>query len=116
MGLFVARSAQTVIDAAVEEGAKWERMCFGLVIAAGLVALGVMVTGAVLREGLVALSGGVGGAGVLGSLLAYANGVRRDKVRIRLYEIALAKAQTATEAAAILREALGRGPGSGSKS
>ena len=78
------------------------------VTVAGLVALGVMVTGAVLREGLVALSGGVGGAGVVGSLLAYANGVRRDKVRIRLYEIALAKATTAEEAAAILRDALGR--------
>ncbi len=111
----MARSAKTVIDAAVEEGAKWERLCFVFVALAGLVSLGVMVAGAVMREGLVALSGGVGGTGVVGSLLAYANGVRRDKVCIRLYEIPLALAKTAPEAAEILREALGRPAKTGGK-
>lgn len=104
----MARSAKSVIDEAVAEGAKWERLCFVFVALAGLVSLGVMVSGAVMREGLVALGGGVGGAGVVGSLLAYANNVRRDKVRIRLYELALGQAKTARESADILREALDR--------
>jgi hypothetical protein len=104
----VARSAKSIIDAAVEEGAKWERLCFVFVALAGLVSLGVMVTGAVMREGLIALSGGVGGVGIVGSLLTYASKIRRDKIRIRLYEVALAMAKTAPEAAEILREVLGR--------
>jgi hypothetical protein len=99
----------------VIEGAKWERLCFIFVALAGFTSLGVMVTGAATHEGLVALSGGVGGTGVVGSLLAYANGVRRDMIRIRLYEIPLAIAKTAPEAAEILREALGRPAKTGGK-
>lgn len=108
------RSAKDVIDAAVIEGARWERTCFAFVLCAGLLAFGVMIAGAVLRDGLVALGGGVGGSGMVASLLAYTNAVRRDKVRVRLYEIALAKATTAEEAAKILREALNR-PARGEK-
>lgn len=111
----MARSAKTVIDAAVEEGAKWERFCFFFAVLAGLVSLGVMVAGTVMREGLVAMSGGVGGTGLVWAILAYANNVRRDKVRIRLYEIPLALAKTAPEAAEILRDALGRTAKTGGK-
>lgn len=109
------RSAKAVIDAAVEEGAKWERMCFVFVALTGFVSLGVMVGGAIMREGVVALAGGIGGAGLVGSLLAYINAVRRDKVRVRLYEIPLALAKTGPEAADILRDALGRPARSGGK-
>lgn len=103
----VARSTKTVIDAAVEENARFERLCFIFIGATALVSLGVMIAGAVTSNGLIAISGAAGGAGVVGSLLAYLNSVRRDRVRLRLLEIAFAKAGTAQEAAAILREALG---------
>lgn len=104
----MARSAKAVIDAAVEDGARWERAGFLGVIATAVVSLGVILTGAVVRDVWIAMSGAIGGAGIIGPLLAYTYRIRREIFRIRVYGIALTQARSPQEAVTILRTILDR--------
>ncbi len=104
------RSVQAVIDEAIAEGRRWERLCYGLVVFFILIGTVVLVVGVVRESGLVALAGSAF-AGLFWPALRYADGVRRDLVRTRMYEMALAKAKTADEMLRMLREVAGVGTG-----
>ncbi len=104
----VARSAKTVIDAAIEEGARWEQLSYLVAVVTGLILLGVIVAGAVMHDVWIAMSGAIGCVGIIVPLIVYTNRIRRDKIRIRLYEITLVRAKDSQEAIAILREILDR--------
>lgn len=104
------RSVQAVIDEAIAEGRRWERLCYALVVFFILLGSVVLVVGVVRESGLVALAGSVF-AGLFWPALRYADGVRRDLVRTRMYEMALAKAKTADEMLQMLREVAGVGGG-----
>ena len=88
------RSVQAVIDAALAEGRRWEWLCYALVAFFVLLGSVVLIVGIVRESGLTALAGSVF-TGLFWPALRYADSVRRDLVRTRLYEIALAKAKTA---------------------
>lgn len=97
------RTVQSVIDAAVGEGRRWEILCYFLVGLFVLLGTVVLVVGVARESGLVALAGSVF-ASLFWPALRYADGVRRDLVRTRLYELPLTKAKTAEDLLRILRE------------
>ncbi|WP_148087905.1 hypothetical protein [Gemmata obscuriglobus] len=102
------RSVQEVIDQAIGEGRRWERLCYALVLF--FIALGsiVLIVGVVRESGLLALDGSLF-TGLFWPALRYADGVRRDLIRTRMYEMALAKAKTPAEMLEMLREVAGAG-------
>ena len=88
-----------------------EWLCYALVIFFVLVGFAILVVGTVQESGSVAIAGSLFAA-LFWPALRYADGVRRDLVRTRMYEMALAKAATADEILQILREVAGiRGGG-----
>lgn len=108
MAKVARRSVQEVIDEAVAEGRRWERRCYALAVFFIVLGTVVLIVGVV--RGAVALAGSVF-AGLFWPALRYADGVRRDLVRTRMYEMALAKAKTAEEMLQMLREVAGTGGG-----
>ena len=108
------RSAQDVIDAAIRENRSWEWLSYILTILLALTGFTVLLVATFRSDGAASMSGVVIASLSLPALWS-ANGSRRENIRIRLYEIALAKATTSLEAAAIIREAMGRPPRPGGK-
>lgn len=104
-----ARTAKEVIDAALRDNRAWEWLCYALVILVVVVGLTVLVIGAARGDGIIALAGG-GVTGLFFFALRFAQRIRDENIKIRLYEVALTKAKTPTEASQILREALVRQP------
>lgn len=100
------RSAQEVIDQAIADGQRWERLCYALVLFFILLGSIVLIVGVVRESGLIAIAGSLF-TGLFWPALRYADGVRRDLIRTRIYEMALAKAKTADEMLQMLREVAG---------
>lgn len=99
----LGRPAKEIIDAAIEDNRWWERLCFGVILVCLAVGVAGAVVGMVKGDGLISLFGSAFAA-LFWPALRYTVGVRRDNIRIRLYEIALARAETSEQMAAILRE------------
>jgi heme A synthase len=107
----LARSAEQVIDAAITDNRWWERLCYFIVLVCVLIGATAVVAGVIRNNEALSLSG-TGFAALFWPALSYANRVRREKVRIRLYELALAKAKTADDLARTLELVFGNGRGS----
>lgn len=103
------RSAEDVIDEAISDNLWWERLCYGLVIVFGTTGVAAIVAGFMKESGTISLSG-TGPIVLLWPLLRFIERVRNDNIRIRMHELALAKAKTTNEMVAILREVFNRVP------
>ena len=99
------RPAKDIIDDALRDNRSWEWLCYALVFLLVLTGVGTLITGIIQQKEVVVLTGG-GVIGLFWPAMRFARGFRQDNIRIRLFEYALAKATTATEAADILRTAL----------
>jgi hypothetical protein len=108
------RSAKDVIDTAVQENRSWEWLSYILTILFAVVGLVVLMVGAVKGDGLVSLSGSLAAA-LFWPAMRSANNIRQANIRIRLYELALAQAANAREAADIIRDATTSATGVGGK-
>ncbi|QJW94443.1 hypothetical protein [Frigoriglobus tundricola] len=71
MAKAAGRSVQAVIDEAIAEGRRWERLCYALVMFFILLGSVVLLVGVVRESGLVALAGSVF-AGLFWPALRYA--------------------------------------------
>jgi|GEM_PF-6490809 len=107
------RSVQEVIDEAIAKHGDG-RLCYAVVVFFILLGSVILIVGVVRESGMVALAGSVF-TGLFWPALRYADGVRRDLVRTRMYEMALAKAKTADEMLQMLREVAGTRSGGESK-
>lgn len=100
----MARSAKDLIDQAIAENRTPERLYY--VFASVLMAVGVgsIVYGAVNGEGLVALAGGIATA-LFVPAMGGVRAIRRENLAIRLLEASLERAESAEEAARVIRDA-----------
>ena len=105
------RTAKEIIDEALRDNRAWEWLCYVLVILVVAVGLTVLVIGAVRGDGIIALAGG-GVTGLFFFALRFARQIREENIKIRLCEVALAKAKTPSEASQILRDTFSRQPAS----
>lgn len=85
----------------------WEWLCYTLVILLVVVGVSTLFVGIIKEKEVIAATGG-GVTGLFWPALRYASAFRKDNIRIRLYELALAKAKTSDEIAAVLCDALGQ--------
>jgi hypothetical protein len=103
------RTAREVIDAAIRENRQWEWVSLGLTVGFAAVGLVVLGVGTYQGSGPVALAGSVTAA-LFWPALRNAVAIRRENIRIRLFEIPLALAQTSAQAAEAVRQATAGGP------
>ena len=95
------RTAQEVIDQAIQDNRAWEWLLFALVILFPVVGIGVMLRGAYDGNGLTALAGSTASS-LFWPAIAKAMKIREANQAFRAMEIALNKATTAQEAADII--------------
>jgi hypothetical protein len=99
----VPRTAQEVIDQAINENKASEYLLYGFAIAFVFCGMIALVAGAIQNERLVALAGGIGSALFYPSM-RLAKQIRRENIAIRLGELPLSKAETSHEASIALKE------------
>ena len=96
------RPARDIIDQAINENRVGEIITYAFAIVFVVVGVGTIVAGIVAQEGLVAVAGAIASSLFYPALRA-ARQTRREKIAIRLLEAPLSKAETATDAADMLR-------------
>jgi hypothetical protein len=101
------RPAKEVIDDALKDNASWEWLLYIFIAAAGTVGIAAVVVGIITGEPVASGAGGVITAALAFPIRA-ARQLRADNIRIRLFELALAKAKTQEEAVEVLEKALGK--------
>ena len=97
-----ARSAKEVIDQAIRDNrvSEWMLYCFS--IATFAVGLAVLVAGALKGNAGISIAGTISG-GLFVPAMNAARKIRRENIAIRLLEAPLSRADTAKEAADMLR-------------
>jgi hypothetical protein len=108
MGNPKPRAAKEIIDDALQSNRWWEWLAFTLVIVLVVTGVSTLVVGIILDRWYLTLSGG-GVTCLFWPAMRVSLLIRSENIRIRLYEIAISKATTASETADILTEALGPG-------
>lgn len=98
------RSARAVIDQAISENKVGERLIYCLATAVCSAGLFAVIWGTLHSQGTVALAGSLPTA-MLWPALNFASNVRKQNVALRLLEIPIERAATATASAEMLKHA-----------
>lgn len=97
------RSAKEIIDQAILENRVGERLLYCFAALFVLLGLSVLVWGAVQGDPVATISGAASGS-LFWPAMTSARRTRRESVAIRLLEAPLARAETATEAAHMIKD------------
>lgn len=96
------RTAKEVIDHAIHENKTGERLLYSLCSAAAIAGIFVLVFATLNKEPILALAGSIPTA-LLWPAIRFARETRKENIALRLLEVPLSRAQTATAAAEMLR-------------
>ena len=96
------RTPRQVIDQAVAENRFGERLLYGMACAFAAVGLFVLIWAAINRLSIVALAGS-GASALFWPAVNSARKTRKESVAIRLLEVPLSRAETAAQAADMLK-------------
>src|SRR5579875_4212172 len=98
-----SRTAQEVIDQAIQENKAGEFLLYGISTAAALVGLGILVFATLNLQPVIAIAGTVC-TSLFWPAMKLARQTRKENIALRLLEAPLSKAGTATAAAEMLRQ------------
>jgi hypothetical protein len=98
----IQRTAKDVIDQAIRENKSVERLLYVLCSAATGIGLFVLVLAAVQRQPIVALASSIP-ISLLWPAIRFTKDTRKENIALRLLEVPLSRAQTATAAAETLK-------------